>query len=253
MEHQGQSNEFGNNVFEQFMELFVLPEVKRRQESGELDKPLDLHGAQIIFFPDHRKPQVRINLEVKGVAEAKLKPEFSKEAGENVFQHELEGIRFINLSEEDDPDCGHVTLLRYGDRWSIAFDFRYNKALSKKHIETAKEFYDSARFSFRNKYWSVFVDNLFSAAELLARSVLLSAPDPKFREKATHKVIKSRYNQEYQLGNLDANHRAAFNKLSDLREGARYLKGDVSISEAEAQKLLDAVEDMIEDANRRAS
>lgn len=253
MKQQDQSNEFGNKVFEQFMELFVLPEVKRRQESGELDKPLDLQGAQIIFFPDDRKPQVRINSEVKGVAEAELKPEFSKEAGEDVFQHELEGIRFVNLSEEDDPDCGHATLLRYGDRWSIAFDFRYNKALSKKHIETAKEFYDSARFSFKSKHWSAFVDSLFSAAELLAKSVLLSAPDPKFREKATHKVIKVRYNQEYQLGNLDDSYREAFNKLSDLRGGARYLKGDVSISEAEAQMLLDTVKDMIEDADRRAS
>ncbi len=91
MEQQDQSNdEFGKKVFEQFMELFVLPEVKRKQESGELEKPLDLHGAQIIFFPDNRKPQVRINSEIKGVAEAKLKPEFSKEAGEDVFQHELE-------------------------------------------------------------------------------------------------------------------------------------------------------------------
>lgn len=112
-------------------------------------------------------------------------------------------------------------------------------------------FYGSATFSFEKKHWSPFVDNLFSAAELLARSILLSAPDPEFREKATHKAIKSRYNHEYQLGNLDVSHRAAFNKLSDLRGGARYLKGDVSISEAEAQELLDAVRDMMEDADCR--
>ncbi len=251
MEQDQSNDEFGSKVFEQFMELFVLPEVKRKQESGELEKPLDLHRAQIVFFPDGRQQQVRINSEVKGVAEVQLKPEFSKEAGEDVFQHELECIRSIDLSEEDDPDCGHVTLLRYGDRWSIAFDFRYNKVLSKKHIKNAKEFYDAARFSFEKKHWSPCVDNLFSAAELLAKSILLSAPDPEFREKATHKVIKSRYNQEYQLGNLEGRHRAAFNKLSKLRVGARYLKGDVSISEAEAQELLDTVKDMIEDADRR--
>jgi HEPN domain-containing protein len=252
MEQRDQINdEFGKNVFEQFMELFVLPEVKRKQESGELEKPIDLYGAQIVFFPKNRKPQVRINSEVKGFAEAKLRPELAKEAGEDVFQHELEHIQFIDLSEEEDPNCGYATLLRYGDIWSIAFDFRYNKALSKKHIETAKEFYYSAKFSFEEKHWSPFIDNLFCAAELSAKSVLLSASDPEFREKATHKVIKSRYNQEYQSGNLDTSHRAAFNKLSNLRGGARYLKGDVSVSEAEAQELLNAVEDMIEDADRR--
>ena len=252
MDNQVQNDEFGSAVFEQFMELFVMPEIERRQDVGELEKPLDLRAAQIVFFPDSRKNQVRINSEIKGLAEVKLKPGISKEAHEDVFEHELESMKFVELSEEDDPDCGHATLLRIGNRWSITFDFRYNKALSRKHIEAAEQFYGAAQYSLEHKGWSAFIDNLFSAAELLARSVLLSNPDPEFREKTSHKMIKSRYNQWFQLGDLDASHREAFNKLSDLRGGARYLRGDSSISESDAQRLLDTVGDMMDDARRRA-
>lgn len=245
--------EFGNRAFKQFMELFVMPEVKRKQDNGELDRPLDLRGAQIIFFPDDRKTQVRINSEIVALAVPKWKPGLSKEEGEPVYEHELESIEDIRLGGEDDPNCGHVTLLRINGRWSLAFDFRYNRILSKQHIETAEQFYESAEFSFKQGNWSAFIDNLFSAAELSAKSILLSEPDPKFREKATHKAIKSKYNRWHQLGNLDTSHRETFNELSDLRGGARYLKGNASITEAKAKGLLSIVRGMLEDAALRAS
>lgn len=247
MEEHHLSNEFGRKVFQQLMDLFVTPEVRRRQEAGELCKPLDLHAAQIIFFPDGRKPHVRINSEVKAIGKMKLKSGVSKKAGEPIFEHELEGLEEINLTEEDDPDCGHATLLRIGDRWLVALDFRYNKALSKKHIETAKQFYEAAEFSFHQRNWSAFIDNLFSTAELLAKSILLSMPEPKFHKKASHKAIQIKYNRFADLGNVEAVHRETFNKLSSLRDRARYLKGDVSISEGEARRLLEIVKNMMED------
>ena len=92
MERELQDKEFGSKVFEQFMELFVMPEIERRQATGQLEKPLDLRAAQIVFFPDNRKNQVRINSEAKGYAEFELKPGISKEDYEAVFEHELESI-----------------------------------------------------------------------------------------------------------------------------------------------------------------
>ena len=213
MEEHEQNNEFGHKVFQQFMDLFVAPEVSRRQEAGELEKPLDLRAAQILFFSDGRKSLVRINSEVKAIGKVKLKSEISKKLGEPIFEHEVEGLEAINLTEEDDPDCGHATLIRIGGRWTVTFDFRYNKELSKKHVDTAKQFYAAAEFSFGRQNWAAFVDNLFSAAELLARSILLSRPDPKFRKKATHKAIQIRYNQFVDLGNVEETHRETLNKL----------------------------------------
>ena len=253
MEERNQNNEFGHKVFEQFMGIFVTPEVKRRQETGELDKHLDLRAAQIIFFPDGRKPQLRINSEVKAIGKMKLKTGISKKAGEPIFEHELEGLEEINLTEEDDSDCGHATLLRIGGRWIIAFDFRYNKALSKCHIEAAEQFYKAAEFSLNKKNWLSFIDNLFSAAELLAKSILLSMPDPKFRKKTTHKAIQNRYNRFANLGNVEAVYSKTFNKLSSLRDRARYLKEDISISEEEARRLLVIIKNMMENAARYVS
>ena len=251
MEKHGQDNEFGSKVFKQFMDLFVSPEVKRRRDTGELGKAFDLRAAQIIFFPDGRKPQVRINSEVRGIANMKFKPGVSKKAGELVFEHEVEGLEKITLTEEDDPDCAHATLVRIGDRWVIAFDFRYNKALSRKHIEASKQFFEAAKSSFYKRHWSPFIDNLFSAAELSVRAILLSMPEPKFRKKASHKAIQIKYNRFIDAGNPKAVYRETFNKLSGLRDPARYLKRDISITEEEARPLLETVRDMIEDAVRR--
>lgn len=247
-----QNNEFGRKIFEQFMDLFVTPEIKRRQETDDLGQSLDLRAAQIIFFPDGRKPQVRVNSEIKAIWDVKLKQGISKKAGEPILDDELEGLGEINLTEEDGLDCGHTTLLRIGDRWIIAFDFRYDKALSKKHIETAEQFYESADFSFNRGNWSSYIDNLFSAAELSVKSILLSMmPDPKFRKKASHNSIRIKYNRFADLGNVEVNHRKTFNKLSGLRDNARYLKEEISISEDEARRYLNVVKNMIEDARRR--
>lgn len=251
MEEQIQEKELWDKVFHQFMDLFVTPDIQRRQNIDELPKPLDLRAAQIIFYPDGRKPQVRINSEVKAIREVKLKNGLSKKAGEPIYAHEIEGLGKINLSEEDDPDCGHATLVRIGNSWTIAFDFRYNKALSKKHIETAQQFFESAEFSFKKKNWSPFIDNLFSASELLVKAILFSKPDPKFMKKATHAAIQTRYNKFADLGNVKVEYKNTFNKLSGLRDRARYLKGNFSISEEEASVFLDTIRNMIGDANLR--
>lgn len=251
MKVQDPKKEFSRRVFEQFMDLYVAPEIRRRQQAGELDKSFSLRAAQIIFFPDGRKPQVRINSEVKAIGKVKLRPRISKKAGEDIFEHEVEGLKVINLTEEDDPDCGHATLVRMGDSWVIAFDFRYNKALSAKHIEAAKQFWKSAEFSFKQRNWAPFIDNLFSASELLAKSVLLSMPDPKFRKKATHKAIQMKYNRFADLGNVQPVYRETFNKLSGLRDCARYLKKEAKISVKEARNLLNTIKKMIEDASHR--
>jgi uncharacterized protein (UPF0332 family) len=245
MENQEQSNEFGNRVFQQFMDLFVNPEVRKRQDAGELPKPLDLRAAQIIFFADGRKPQVRINKEIRAIAKVKFKEGISKNPGEPVFAHEIEDLAEINLTGDDDPDCGHATLIKINDRWTIAFDFRYYKGLSRNHIKTASEFYEAAEFSYSKKNWSAFVDNLFSCAELSAKVVLLTFLSPGLVRKATHKLIQQRYNGFADLGNVDETHRSVLNKLSGWRTNARYLKGRVPVSEDEAVELLNKVKDML--------
>lgn len=250
MENQEQSNEFGNRVFQQFMDLYINPEVMRRQEAGELPKPLDLRAAQIIFSPDDRRPNVRINEEVRAISKVKFKPGITKKPGDPIYENEIDGLEEINLTDKDAPDCGHAILIKIGGRWTVAFDFRYNRGLSREHLKTANEFYEAAEYSFTKKNWSAFIDSLFNCAELSAKVVLLTSPVPDFTKKAKHKMIQLRYNQFADLGNVDESHRSTLNKLSGWRVNARYLKGSVSISEDEAANLLEIVKDMLEYSKR---
>jgi len=235
-----------SRVFQQFMDLFIKPEIERRQLAGELPKPLILTAAQIIFFPDGRPPQVRINREVRAIGKIRFRKGVTKNKGDPVFSDDVEGIEEIQLGDSSLADCGHATLISLADRWVIAFDFRYNKELSRQHLERAAEFLAAADFSFSKCMWSAMVDNLFSASELIARAILLGLPDKQFAEKATHNAIHRRLNRFGSIGNIDPGHVGAFNKLRKLRDGARYLKGALKIDRDDASRLLEAVKEMYE-------
>jgi uncharacterized protein (UPF0332 family) len=216
-----------------------------------LEKPLDLRAAQIIFFADGKKPEIRINSEIKAIASVKLKAGISKKKGDPIRANEVEGLNKIKLTDMEDPDCAHATLIRIINTWIIAFDFRYNKGLAQKHIDTAKQFFEATKFSFDRKHWSPCLDNLFSAAELSAKAELLMIPDPKFKKKTSHYGIKSRYNRFANLGNVELKYCKALNKLEGLRSRVRYLQGEVPISEKEIQSLLEDVKQMIADVTDR--
>ena len=247
------NKEFATRAFQQTMDLFVLPEINKRQEKGEIPKPFEIIKALIIFYPDGKPNQVRLNDEVHAIAELKLKPGISKKKGEPILNTEVEGIAASQLAEDDDPDCGHILLLNLGELWLLSFDFRYNKDLSQKHIDRANEFIECAEFSFQKEHWGSFIDNLFSASELLAKSFLLMFPDPKFRQKTSHHIIKNGFNKFVNTGNLTPKYTETINKLTDLRGKGRYLNGKILLTSAEAKELLDCLKSMRDDAERHIS
>jgi uncharacterized protein (UPF0332 family) len=236
---------------EHLLETFISPEVVRRQELGQLPRPLEIRAAQVIFFPDGKKPDVWVNEEIQAIAHIKLKEGVTKDAGEPIYESEIEGLEAITLTDNVDPDCGHVTFFRVNQSWILAFDFIYNKSLSRRHIKTAEEFINVAEYSYGKGYLPAFIDNLFSAAELLAKAVLLSFwLDPQFHDKAGHKAIHSRYNKFAQLGNVRALHAETFNKLAHLRYPARYLKRPVDIDKAAAETYLQNVKNMLNETKK---
>lgn len=239
------NEEIGKKSFDQFMNLFVLPEVQKRQSSGSIPTPYDLKAAQIIFSSDGQPASVRLNSEVKAKAKIKLKKDIRKQKGEVIYQHEIDGFENIILTEQDDADSGHVTMLRIENQWIMTFDFIYNKGLSRKYVDVAQEFLSVAQIAFEKKFWHPFTDNLFSAAELSARALLLSIPDPKFKKKTSHADLSHRYNWFADLGNVKPEHRTIFNKLAGWRSNARYLKGTFLKNKDEAEQLLAAVQDMV--------
>jgi hypothetical protein len=238
-------DESKQRLFSIFFDTYITPEVLRRHDAGRLQIPVDLHAAQIVFYPDGRPPLVRLDAEVKAIGTTKLRDGVARASGEAVYEDDIDEIVGIELSDEDDPDCGHATLMRIKGRWILGFDFRYNKALARRHVETASHFYDAATFAVDRGYLEVAIDNLFSAAELLARASLLSFSGPEFRQKTTHKDIQIKYNRFASLGNVQPDHQSTFNRLSGLRTSARYLKGEVDIDQNEVGTLMVTVKDMI--------
>jgi len=58
------SQEAGQVLLKQLLDLYVLPEIERRKKEGQLEQNYDLTRAQIIFYGDGRTPVVRLNSEV---------------------------------------------------------------------------------------------------------------------------------------------------------------------------------------------
>jgi hypothetical protein len=237
--------QFSTAVFKHFMEQFITPEVQRRQELGELARPLELRNAQVVFYPDGRKPAVRINAEVKGTLALKIKDGVTKVAGDPVSEAEVEHAAGFALGPDDDPDCGHMTFVRIGTRWFGQFDFIYNKGLAERHLGRGREFLSAAEHALEQEHLGACIDNLFSAAELFAKAHLLLLSELQFRGKSGHKHVGSRYNYHSHIGNVGESHRNALNTLSRLRGGARYLDGaGLPLDQNTAQSLRDDVRGM---------
>ena len=245
-------NETQENInIKEVSEIWIKPEIKRRKENGQLNESFILHKAQIVFYPDGKR-KIRLNDEVKAKLKVKLNSDVVKNVGDMVFIDELDGISEIKLSDTDDPDCAHITIIEMNNNWYLSFDATYNKKFSKKHISTARQFYETAKFALGNKYMSAFVDNLYSATELLAKSMLLNdIASKEFREKASHKSINQKFNLYAKLGNIEPKYAKLLNELSELRKQARYLKGEKTVSAEEANKYLEMVKEMIGLASER--
>lgn len=248
------SNSFEQNLLNNLMETWIVPSIEDRLEKGELERPVVLKMAQIVFKPDGGRPLVRINDEVRGRAIVKIPDDADRivEAGDSVTWKHLEGIQGFELSEEE-MNYGHATLILVSDKWFISFNFIYNKTLSRRHLEAAKEFLEAARESHRKGHFSACIDNLHSASELAAKAYLMGHADKKLMESKSHDVIHQKINFERKLGNVNETHVETINKLKNLRAPARYLKGDLKVEGDDIEMMLDEVSAFISDVSKHSA
>ena len=234
------------NTFNQILEIWVTPEVMRRQELALISKPYDLRAVQVIFYPDNRLNIISLNEEVRFVGKVKLKQGISlKQKGDPVYLQDIDDYESFYLPKDEDPNCGHITIYRFPDHWIISFDLVYNKGIATEHLLAAKQFLNAGRQAIKENSMRVFVDTCFSAAELSAKALLITTPIPGENTKMSHGRIHSRYNLQAKLGNIDISHKDALNRLAALRGSARYLNNTLDINEDEASSLAKVVEDSI--------
>jgi len=232
-------------TFDQFMQLFVLPEIDRRKKEGVLVDDFILYKAQVIFSGDGSRPVVRLNDETKIAAKVKLKKGIIKNKGDMITWNDIEDIAMIRLPDDEEEKYAHYSILRVGGQWLFTFDFRYNKKEARNCHKIAKQFFDSANEAFEKKRTSPFVDTLFSCIELLAKAELLLIPDPKFKKKATHKSIQLKYGKYVDIGNAKPEYKSTLNRLAGLRNSARYLKSDLRLSDEEGKRFIFVVSEMM--------
>jgi hypothetical protein len=239
-------------AFKEFWRLYVAPEIERRRAArGSDGRAVGPVAAQIIFYPDGRPPVVRLDGEVAAEFVVTVRNPRPRAVGDALSMDEIDSIDDIRLSDTEDPDCAHVTMLRRGVTWYMRFNFHYNRGLARKHLTIAREFLACAAGARRRKHWAAYLDNLFSAAELSARAELLHAPDPAFRAKATHKGIQARYCGWARLGNTAPEYATALNRLASLRERYRYLRETNALAAADARTLSRTVKQMVEGSESR--
>lgn len=239
--------ELGQSLMRQALDFWINPELERRRQAGSLSDNFVLTRAQIIMNVDADAPEVRLNEEIKAVG--RFRAARAIEAGEEIAEDDVEDLEDIILTDQD-PNAGHLTMMLFKGRWLLAFDFRYNAARVEATMDAAREFLEVASLAFENGHMRAFVDNLFSAAELVAKGHLLLDPDETLLKTKKHTVISSRFNQERNLGNVEPRFVELFNELRNLRGSARYLDKDFSLSPQEAEEMLGTAKDMLETVQR---
>lgn len=217
-----QNDQLFGSATKQMMDMYITPEVQRRQAAGLLPAPLHLLAAQILFTPTGTI--VRINQEVK--AEAAVGPERQLTPGEPIYMHDLVDVVALEPVEAE-RDFGHFTLFRTGETWRLIFDFRQNRASAIQLVDKAEQFLLTAQLAKDRELGGPFADNLFSAAELLAKAQLIDSIVDKHAK--SHKTIHSSLNRWQALGNARADFVALFNSLARDRGDARYSAESVAL------------------------
>lgn len=227
-------------LIEQTLINWVNPELERRKSAGELPKDFVLKAAQVIFSVGG-KNLVRINGEVKAIAEAKINRPIKKD--EAVFNKDIDDIRSFRLTEEE-KDFGHITIVHLTKGWFVGFSFIYDVSKSKKLYDIAIEFMKSAYADLENKRYRPFVESALIAAENLAKARIYLIPDQEIRKAKTHGLVRGKVNSYAKTDSIiRVGYKDGFNKLVKLRDKARY-SPDFSMNHDEAVGIHQSLKDM---------
>lgn len=239
--------------FDQYMELWFIPEIKKRQAAGTAESPFKFSAGQVIFRVG-KDPIVRLNNEVRLIGGGvKYKDGIEKKKGDPIYAHEVEEIGYMTLPDDEDPNCGHATLMSIMGTWTLSFNFIYNRGYSRSLLEKANQFLNVAKDAQSKGHFAPFIDNLFSASELAARAFILGEGNAQYTVKGSHQSTHRRFNLLGHIGMVDMKYTETFNKLFKLREPARYRPEEVKLEVMEQEIMIEHVKDLIEIVGKRVN
>jgi hypothetical protein len=214
----------------------------RRQTNGQLREGTNVYRFQVLLPPDG-PVEVRLNDEVGGEALAKAARPVKR--GQEVTIEDITAIEKY-VPRPEDAGIPHVTAFAHRAGWSIAFEFGYRHPRRHDFLRLGHQFAETAREALAAGRVGVALDNAFSATELLAKTELLScAPTIEAAIAArTHGSVRESYNLWGRLDNTDRRFIDLLNRLSDLRQPARYLGRELRLKPGEPEHLVELLAEM---------
>ncbi len=226
-------------VFDQVMNIWVIPEIERRKKKGILENDFEIKKVQVIFTIG-KLPEIKFNENVGITARVKVNRDIIK--GEDVKYSDVD--KFEKFIVDYPPNSGHITLFKLLDHWIIIFDARYNKEKIEELIERSKEFCESAKEDLKENRLRPFYENCWNSAELSAvcHSLCIGG-----KIEGHGKNIKN-FVKWSELENVDKKHAEILPQLNDLRK----LKYDSSIDfkNKDHKEFLKVVKEMIKEAEK---
>jgi uncharacterized protein (UPF0332 family) len=208
-----------NRFFQQCFELWINPELEKRKQSGLITEPFVLNSAEVVMFGDGSPLEVRLNEEVRSIFKVSIPQERIQSLGPGDLVS-ADNAQVLDIKPpQDEIDHAHVVLIRTGQTWAFTFNFTYNSGHVAECYKAAKEFFDSAQNNLQNDKYRSFIDNLYSAVELMSKCLLLMTPG---EVKYNHNGIQRRINERKKNQVIGGDLAPLLNRLSTERTKARY-------------------------------
>lgn len=224
--------EFASNVIDQMFLHWIRPELGL--------EPSEVHQALVVFEGDVARVMVNDDAHFWAIA---------GDNAEIVDPSE----RFVGEITDLLPDgvgphlkwTGFVTA--QGGR-AVTLDFLPNVTRVAPLIERAHQFLRSAKLTLETVGLESAVEQMFAAAELSVMTLIQIAD---WDDRRRHDRRKEWIAEQVVNGAMPAAFEAAFRKLYDNRNLARYNEGELTFDTTEALQLVDTVAAMVEFARSR--
>jgi HEPN domain-containing protein len=227
---------FWRNLLQNANELWFLPEARRRAQEGRLSVPFKPWGAQVIFEPG-LAPRVCFDDELHGVFTVTFKdPGYLPGSDIEAALCHIRTIHSVILTDAH-PNAGHITTIWHDVFPFIQFDLRRNASRVEVLCARAIEFHAAAKGALRHRHFSAFAECLFAEVELLAKADLGSL-DGGVLSTRSHKSVRSALNLSRHLGNAPPRFTELHNRLTGLRNRARYGEHTFRLDLDDARRML---------------
>jgi hypothetical protein len=162
----------------------------------------------------------------------------------------VERIEAIDLHEAD-ANCGHITMVRFKGKWSVHFNFVYNRQLIREILEVVPGSVETAEFALEKSHLHPFVEIIWSAAELMAKAELYAIANQDVKGTKKHKTVKAEFNRLARASPVLQGWAKTLNRLEELRRQARYLEKTLKLTPAEARAMLEGAKEQMEFMRKR--